>query len=294
MDVSVVSKSLGVALALVVESAAFPSGRSVELGVPGRNNAYPSIAATGQVVVITWGATTTDGATDIYTAVSRDAGRTFGAPVLVNDASGRASLSGEQPPRVSLVSRQGRNPSIVVVWTSKAPAGTRLLSARSDDGGRSFGRSTVLPDNDAPGNRGWQATATDASGRVLAVWLDHREHAQPAEGSTATKSGEHHYGGGDAHQMDGVARAQLSKLYFAPLDSTTARALTAGVCYCCRTTIAAGRHGRSTQLGDMSILATSAISRSQCRVTEAGRLRRPFVSAMTTGCSMGVLRMDRP
>jgi hypothetical protein len=112
MDVSAESKSLLVALALVVASAAFPSGGSLDLGAPGRNNAYPSIAATGQVAVITWGATTTDGATDIYTAVSRDAGRTFGVPVLVNDASGRASLSGEQPPRVSLVPRQGKDPSI--------------------------------------------------------------------------------------------------------------------------------------------------------------------------------------
>jgi hypothetical protein len=245
MEVSVVRKGLVMALALVVSSTALPNGRSMELIVPGRSNAYPSIAGTGRFVVIAWGATTTDGATDIYTAVSRDAGRTFGVPVPVNDAGGRANLSGEQPPRVSIVPRQGKDPSIVVVWTSKTPAGTRLLSARSDDGGNSFGGWTLLPDSDAPGNRGWQATATDPSGRVLAVWLDHRELARPANGSTTAKPGQHQHGrAADAHQMDGAARAQRSKLYFSPLDGTkAAQALTGGVCYCCRTTIAAARDG---------------------------------------------------
>jgi hypothetical protein len=60
-----------------------PSGRSTELAVPGRSNANPSIAAIGRFVVITWGATTKDGATDIYTVVSRDAGGTFGAPISI-------------------------------------------------------------------------------------------------------------------------------------------------------------------------------------------------------------------
>jgi ribosomal 50S subunit-recycling heat shock protein len=43
---------------------------------------------------------------------------------------------------------------------------------------------------------------------------------------------------------DGSARAQLSKLYFGRLDgSDTPRALTGGVCYCCKTAVAAGPDG---------------------------------------------------
>ena len=43
---------------------------------------------------------------------------------------------------------------------------------------------------------------------------------------------------------DGSARAQLSKLYFGRLDgSGTPRALTGGVCYCCKTAVAAGPDG---------------------------------------------------
>ena len=53
-------------------------------------------------MAIAWGASTPAGATDVYAAVSRDGGRTFGPPVRVNDVDGEARLNGEQPPRVAL------------------------------------------------------------------------------------------------------------------------------------------------------------------------------------------------
>ncbi len=95
-----------------------------------RINANASIAARSRVVAITWAAALKDGGTDIYVAASRDAGRAFGLPARVNGARSGASASGEQPPRVALVPRPGRDPSIVVVWTAKTAAGTQLLSAR--------------------------------------------------------------------------------------------------------------------------------------------------------------------
>ena len=134
---------------------------AIELAVKGRANANPSIAAAGQFVAVVWGASAKDGPTDVFVAVSRDAGRSFGGPVRVNDAMGEARLSGEQPPRVSLVPRTGRDPSVVVVWTSKAASGTRLLHARSDDSGKSFGRAAPVQSGDAAGNRGWESVATD-------------------------------------------------------------------------------------------------------------------------------------
>src|SRR5687768_4657651 len=114
------SRTVVIAAALVAAAVVAPSGRSTDLAVQDRTNAHPSIAAIGRFVAITWGAAPKDGATDIYTATSRDAGRTFESPTRVNDARTQANLSGEQPPRVTLAPRPGQEPSIVVVWTAKA------------------------------------------------------------------------------------------------------------------------------------------------------------------------------
>jgi hypothetical protein len=53
----------------------------VVLGIGGRANATPSIAASGNFVSVVWGASTDAGATDVYASVSRDGGRTFDTPV---------------------------------------------------------------------------------------------------------------------------------------------------------------------------------------------------------------------
>jgi hypothetical protein len=54
----------------------------------------------------------------------------------------------------------------------------------------------------------------------------------------------HVHGGTGAEPADGVARAQLSKLFFAHLDdANSARAVTGGVCYCCKTAVATGADG---------------------------------------------------
>ena len=49
----------------------------------GRSNSTPWVAAAGSFVAVAWGATTA-GKTDVFLAVSRDGGLTFGAPVQVN------------------------------------------------------------------------------------------------------------------------------------------------------------------------------------------------------------------
>src|SRR3954470_22269141 len=92
---------------------------SITLAVPGRANATPTLAADGVFVAAAWSATTPQGTTDIYAAVSRDAARTFGAPVRVNSVDGDARVNGEQPPRVALVSQPGPVPAVTIVWTTK-------------------------------------------------------------------------------------------------------------------------------------------------------------------------------
>jgi hypothetical protein len=222
-----------VAVSLAAAPAAVPAtSAATMIGVPQRANANVSIAADGTFVALAWSAAASSGATDIFTAVSTDAGRTFGPPVRVNDVIGDARVTGEQPPRVSLAHHPGGAPALAIVWTTKGANGTTIVQARSADGGRTFARPTLVPGSDAPGNRGWQAIAADAHGAIDAVWLDHRELAQGA----AQMSAMHHEPGGG--KPDGVAMAQRSKLYFAALDgSVPPHAITGGVCYCCKTAL---------------------------------------------------------
>jgi hypothetical protein len=113
--------------AVVAVAVVTPSPQTQVLSVEGRSSANPSIAALGRFAATAWGAATEEGPTDIYVAVSRDAGRTFGSPTRVSNDRSQASLSGEQPPSLTLVPRAGQDPSIVVIWTSRTPAGTRLF-----------------------------------------------------------------------------------------------------------------------------------------------------------------------
>jgi hypothetical protein len=227
--------------ALLQSLSGMAAGRSTEIAVKDRSNAFASITASGRFAAIAWGATK-DGVTDIYTSVSRDAGRSFGAPTRVNSAGVSANVSGEQPPRVTLIHRANLDPAIVVVWTAKSDAGTRLFSARSDNGGQSFAPAQPVPGTDAPGNRGWESVAANRDGSVVAMWLDHRGVA--ASGGSSMNHAEHQHAASGGNKTDGVARAQLSKLFFARLDGRdSGRALTGGVCYCCKTSIATDAGG---------------------------------------------------
>ena len=231
-----------VAAAVAATTVVIPHRRAVELTVPGHSSAYPSITANGRFVAVAWGATASDGTTSIYTAVSRDAGRTFATPIRTNDGGRPASLSGEQPPTMTLVPRTDQDPAMIVTWTARTPGGTQLLSARSSDGGQSFTRPAALSGSEAPGNRGWQATAAGRDGHVIALWLDHRELAMPAGG--AMDHGAHQHGAEVGRETDSVERAQHSKLFFARLDDPNgAQALTGGVCYCCKTALATAPDG---------------------------------------------------
>jgi hypothetical protein len=213
----------------------------VTLAISGRSNTTPAIAADHQFVAVVWGASLPDGVTDVYAAASRDGGLTFTRSVRVNDVAGDASLGAEQPPRIALVPHAGKNPEIVIVWTAKSTDGTRLLISRSRDGGATFAHATPLPASEAAGNRGWESMTVDARGRPLLLWLDHRDMA-------ASMAGMHHEGhdhsASAASQTNGAQRAQASKLYFASLGETSsAHALTGGVCYCCKTSLATGADG---------------------------------------------------
>lgn len=176
----------------------------VVLAVPGRSNQTPWAATLGETVAVAWGASTSDGATDVFVAVSRDGAMSFGEPVRVNAIGGEARLGGELPPRVALIDREGRDPEIVVAYGSKIGA-TAIKLARSTDGGRTFREGLMLQAPGAAGDRGWHALAIGASGDAHVLWLDHRGLA-----AQKAQSHEHH----EKAAIDGVAMAQHSGLYY--------------------------------------------------------------------------------
>lgn len=191
------------------------------LGVAGRANATPSIAADvdGRFVAIAWGAAAGEKKSDVLVATSRDGGATFGAPVRVNVDAGEGRLGGELPPRIVLLPRAAKtsasdhdpaardhDPDVAVLWTARASAAsgggavTSIKLARSRDGGRTFDTPIALQTPGAAGDRGWPALAADPrDGALHAIWLDHRGlAAMKPDTSRGTSGGPHagmHHGG---------------------------------------------------------------------------------------------------
>jgi hypothetical protein len=71
-----------------------PDRAPVALDVPSRSNATPWVAAAGSFVAVAWGASA-EARADVFVAVSRDGGASFGPPVQVNVVPGEARLGGE-------------------------------------------------------------------------------------------------------------------------------------------------------------------------------------------------------
>jgi hypothetical protein len=158
----------------------------------------------------------------------------------VNVVAGEAHLGGEMPPRIALVRRIGAaDPEIVVLWTTRGDS-MALKTARSRDGGRTFEPPIALQSEGAQGNRGWPSLALDNQGMAHVMWLDHRGLA--AHGSGAMSHADHK----TAAPRDAMQMAGRSALYYAAAGDGAApreRELTTGVCYCCKTALAAGADG---------------------------------------------------
>ena len=77
----------------------------------------------------------------------------------------------------------------------------------------------------------------DAHGDVVVAWLDHRDLvSQPAHQMDASMHGTH----------DGAAMAEHSALYIARVTADGVQPeqrVTTGVCYCCKTAVAAAQDG---------------------------------------------------
>jgi hypothetical protein len=256
---------------------AAPPDEVLTLAVPGRSGANPWVAAQGSFTAVAFTASS-DGKADVFVAISRDAGASFGTPVQVNREPGEVRPGGELPPRVALVPMGGSaEPEIVVLWNERG-ATTTIKTSRSRDGGKTFDAPVALQSPNAPGDRGWQALALDRQGTAHAIWLDHRGLAAGTATRTARPAKPDH----SAH--DGVAMAQKSSLYYASVagSSGSEREVARGVCYCCKTALAiapdgalyaAWRHVYPGNLRDMALTVSRDGGKSfsaAARVSEDG------------------------
>jgi hypothetical protein len=209
---------------------------AVALSVPGHANAHPSIAADGDLSVVTWSARA-NGATDVYAAVSTDGGTRFDRPVRVNTAAGGAVTSAERPPRVAIATADGVR-TIAVLWigAAAAPAGPRMLLSRSTDGGRTFAAPLALSAANATGLRGWASLAAGRDGTFHATWLDGRDAGAASSGAHV-----HHHGAPAGPPVAGATPPRASArqdLYHAVVGADGAAAesrLATDVCFCCKT-----------------------------------------------------------
>lgn len=230
-----VSRALLLMVGLALSS--MHAATAPSLAVPGRSNATPWIASAGPWVAVAWGASVKAG-TDVFVAMSRDGGATFGSPVRVNAVRGEARLGGEFPPRVAVHATGDGPPAVVVLWTARG-ATTEIKLARSRDGGATFSRAISLQAEGAPGDRGWPSLVLDPNGGVHALWVDHRGLAKA--GGHAHHDGSHH-ADTDATAA-AVAMAQRSAVFVSSGDERGERVVERSVCYCCKTALAAGSGG---------------------------------------------------
>ena len=214
-----------------------PAG-PIELAVPGRTGAHVTLAADGDRVAAVWAATGSDG-TDIYLAMSDDAGRTFTSPVRVNDVDADASVGGEQPPRVVV-----KGDAVDVVWVSKRAGVRGIRAAASTNAGRSFAPARWITSGDLTGMRGWESAAPGADGAVHAVWLDGRAASAAAEpaGPRNTRNTRISESTPKAPAPPGAHRhgAARQDIYHATWTGDGApieTAIATDVCFCCKTAV---------------------------------------------------------
>ena len=105
---------------------------------------------------------------DGYYVQSRDGGRTFGAPVKVNQRAGTITVGAERGVKIAV----GKDGVIHVVWLGHYQKGGGIWYTRSTDGGKTFEAERNIQDTqigcDSP------TIVADSSGVVLVFWLDAR------------------------------------------------------------------------------------------------------------------------
>jgi hypothetical protein len=235
-------------------------------------------------------------AKNVLLAVSRDGGKTFGAPVTAIDTGGRGQAGAQRGPRVAVDDRKTVYVSTCLGSEKpvKEPWEADVLIAASRDGGKTF--SPPIRVNDAPGStpERYQALAVEPDGGAHLAWLDLRKKPQLGQMIYTAKVTV----GDDGRP----AAASNIEVYVSPKGS---------VCECCDVGIAAAGGGKvaiafRNSLADGSRDAFLAVSTdggsSFAPAVKVGRTRwkapgcpmdAPAVAGSADGKTLAVAWMDR-
>ncbi|MGR9088511.1 MAG: sialidase family protein [Gammaproteobacteria bacterium] len=107
----------------------------------------------------------------IYVDYSTDLGKTFSAPVRINDESQRIKVSGENRPGIA-VDRAGR---ISVIYAAEGVQPLVIYASVSADNGNKFSRPAPLSDRASEANTYQGRLALNGEGQVYAFWHDERD-----------------------------------------------------------------------------------------------------------------------
>lgn len=112
----------------------------------------------------------------ITLSVSRDAGRTFDAPVVVTPEPESLDANGEARPKVAI----GPQGAVLVSWTQRGSAAYTgdIRFARSTDGGRTFSAPITVNDDELPIGHRFDALGVAPDGTVVLAWIDKRDLEQ--------------------------------------------------------------------------------------------------------------------
>ncbi len=100
-------------------------------------------------------------------------GKSYSAPVRINDRPGDAVVRNENPPKLAI----GRKGEIYASWANERGKYLgNIRFARSADGGKTFSKAIDL-NSDAsapPAGHAFQSLVVDTHGRIYAAWIDER------------------------------------------------------------------------------------------------------------------------
>ncbi len=106
----------------------------------------------------------------VYVDVSDDLGKTFSAPVLVNQEAQAIKVSGENRPGI-VVDKSGH---IYIIYAAESAQPVAIFYSVSKDNGRSFSAPMPLSDKAADANTFQGRFGVDRTGKVYVFWHDER------------------------------------------------------------------------------------------------------------------------
>jgi hypothetical protein len=147
----------------------------------GQPNRQPQLAAAGNQIALTFGS-----GNAIYFAGSRDAGKTWGKPVLVSN-QGKVSLGMRRGPRIAIT----KDAIVITAVAGEQGRGADgdVIAWRSPDLGATWSAAKKVNDVPASAREGLHSMAGGGRNTVFVTWLDLREKGTKLYGSVSIDGG---------------------------------------------------------------------------------------------------------